>query len=239
VDTETHELIAAYALDALDGDERARAKEVLATSEEAREELRSLTEVTAAMATAAVGPAPRPELRDRILEAARAEPQNVVPLDERRRRSRLAPALGIVAAVAACAALGLGIWGASVASERDDARSALARERATAAVLAHPAAESSLTGASGRLVVGPDGHAVLVVSDVPPVPEGKTYQVWVIDGGNPVSGGLFSPDGGTLAVPVDGRVRDGSVVAVTVEDGGGASAPTAKPVIASAPVTLS
>jgi anti-sigma-K factor RskA len=238
VDAETHELIAAYALDALDGDERARAKEVLATSEEAREELRSLTEVAAAMATAAAGPAPRPELRDRILGAARAE-QNVVSLDERRRRSRLVPALGVVAAVAACAALAFGIWGASVASERDDARSALARERATAAVLAHPAAESSLTGASGRLVVGADGDAVLVVSDVPPVPAGKTYQVWVIDGGNPVSGGLFSPDGGTLAVPVDGRVRDGSVVAVTVEDDGGASAPTAKPVIASAPVTLS
>ena len=67
----------------------------------------------------------------------------------------------------------------------------------------------------------------------------EQYQVWVIDGGTPVSGGLFSPDGGTLAVPVDGRVRDGSVVAVTVEDDGGASAPTAKPVIASAPVTLS
>ena len=238
MDAETHELIAAYALDALDAEERARATEVLATSEEAREELRSLTEVAAAMATAAVGPAPRPELRDRILDAARAEPQNVVSLDERR-RSRLAPALGLVAAVAACAALALGIWGASVSSERDEARSALARERATAAVLAHPAAESSLTGASGRLVVDADGHAVLVVSDVPPVPAGKTYQVWVIDGGNPVSGGLFAPAGGTVAIPVDGQVRDGSVVAVTIEVDGGASAPSAKPVIASAPVTLS
>jgi anti-sigma-K factor RskA len=238
VDAETHELIAAYALDALDGDDRARAKEVLAASPEAREELRSLTEVAATMATATVGPAPRPELRDRILAAALAEPQNVVSLDERR-RSRLVPVLGVVAAVAACVALALGVWGASVSSERDEARSALARERAAAAVLAHPAAESKLTGASGRLVVGADGEAVLVVSDVPRAPAGKTYQVWVIDGGTPVSGGLFSPTGGTVAIPVDGRVRDGSVVAVTVEDEGGASAPTAKPVIASAPVTLS
>jgi anti-sigma-K factor RskA len=238
VDAETHELIAAYALDALDADERARAKEVLATSEEAREELRSLTEVAAAMATAAVGPAPRPELRDRILGAARAEPQNVVSLDERR-RSRLAPMLGVVAAVAACAALALGLWGASVSSERDEARSALARERAAAAVLAHPATESALTGASGRLLVGENGDAVLVVSDVPAVPAGKTYQVWVIDGGNPVSGGLIPSTGGTVAFPVDGRVRNGSVVAVTVEDDGGATAPSGKPVITSAPVTLS
>ena len=56
MDAETHELIAGYALDALDEGDRARAKELLASSEEAREELRSLTEVAAAMATATVGP---------------------------------------------------------------------------------------------------------------------------------------------------------------------------------------
>jgi anti-sigma-K factor RskA len=190
------------------------------------------------MATATAGPAPSTGLRDRILDAARAEPQNVVSLEERR-RSRLLPVLGIAAAVAACAALALGLWGASVSSNLDDARSALARERAAAAVLAQPTSEASLTGARGRLVVGDDGRAVLVVSDVPPVPTGKTYQVWVIDDGRPVSGGLFAPGNGTLAIPVDGTVGNGSVVAVTVEDDGGASAPTGKPVIASAPVSLS
>ena len=73
MDAETHELIAAYALDALDGDERARAKEVLATSEEAREELRLLTEVAAAMATAAVVPSSRMR-RSRASSAPRGEP---------------------------------------------------------------------------------------------------------------------------------------------------------------------
>jgi anti-sigma-K factor RskA len=63
--------------------------------------------------------------------------------------------------------------------------------------------------------------------------------VWVVDDGRPVSGGLFAPRDGTLAVPVDGRVRNGSVVAVTVEDDGGAAAPTGRPVISSAPITLS
>ena len=238
MDAETHELIAGYALDALDEADRARATELLASSEEAREELRSLTEVAAAMATATVGPSPAPDLRDRILDSARAEPQNVVSLEERR-RSRLVPALGIAAAAAACAALALGLWGASVSSDLDDARSALARERLAAAVLARPVSEASLTGASGRLVVGQDGQAVLVVSDVAPVPAGKTYQVWVIDGGHPTPAGLFAPDSGTQAIPVAGTVGNGSVVAVTVEDDGGVAAPTGKPVIASAPVTLS
>ena len=97
------------------------------------------------MATATVGPTPSTGLRDRILDAARAEPQNVVSLEERR-RSRLLPALGIAAAVAACAALALGLWGASVSSDLDDARSALARERAAAAVLARPTSEASADG---------------------------------------------------------------------------------------------
>ena len=80
---------------------------------------------------------------------------------------------------------------------------------------------------------------MLVVSSLPPVPAGKTYQMWVIDGGHPVSGGLFATGDGTLVIPVDAKVGQGSVVAVTVEDDGGARAPTTKPVIASAPVTLS
>lgn len=238
MDAEAHELIAGYALHALDEADQARAKELLATSEEAREELRSLTEVASALATAAAGPTPRPELRQRILEGARAKGQNVVSLEERR-RSRLVPVLGAAAALAACAALAVGLWGASVSSDLDDARDALDRERAAAAVLAQPVSESSLTGNTGRLVVGDDGRAVLVLSSPPPVPAGKTYQMWVIDDGKPVSGGLFAPDDGTLAIPVDGRVAEGSVVAVTVEDGDGAESPSGEPVIASEPITLS
>ena len=42
MDAEAHELIAGYALDALEPADRARAKELLERSEEAREELRSL-----------------------------------------------------------------------------------------------------------------------------------------------------------------------------------------------------
>ena len=223
MDAETHELIAGYALDALDEGDRARAKELLAL---VRGGARG-----ASLAHRGRGRdgdrhcrarALRPGLRDRILDAARAEPQNVVSLEERR-RSRLLPVLGIAAAVAACAALALGLWGASVSSDLDDARSALARERAAAAVLAQPTSEASLTGARGRLVVGDDGRAVLVVSDVPPVPAGKTYQVWVIDDGRPVSGGLFAPGTGTLAIPVDGSRRE------RLGRGGHASRTTAAP----------
>jgi anti-sigma-K factor RskA len=235
VDAETHELIAGYALDALDPDDTARAKKLLETSEEAREELRALSDVAAAMATAASGPAPRPELRDRIIDSARAEQQSVVSL-EAHRPSRLAPVLGGAAAVAAVVALLLGLWGASAVRDRDDARSALDRERAVAAVLADPDARTvSLETGDGRLVVDDDGGAVLVLDGTGPAPEGKTYEVWVSDGSEPVRAGLFDGANARDVVPVEQTVDSGSRVLVTVEPAGGVDAPTTDPIVVSQP----
>jgi anti-sigma-K factor RskA len=236
VDTETHELIAGYALDALDDADRARAEVLLASSEEARDELRAYSDVAAAMATAVSGPVPSPALRDRILAEARAEPQTVVSLDARR-RSRVVPVLGVVAAVAACAAIAAGIWGASVSSDLDDARATLEQQRAAAALLADPDAQTvSLEAGDGRLVVGGEGDAVLVLDSLGPAPAGRTYEVWVSDGGAPVRAGLFDGDSDRDVVPVEQTVAPGSVVLVTVEPAGGVDAPTTQPIVASEPV---
>jgi anti-sigma-K factor RskA len=235
VDAETHELIAGYALDAPDADDEARARALLATSEEAREELRAMSEVAAAMATAASGPTPRPELRGRILDAARAEPPTVVSLDAHR-RSRAVPVLGAAAAIAACAALALGLWGASASRDLDDARAALDRQRAVTAVLSDPDAEAvELEAGDGRLVVGDEGTAVLVLDGIGPAPAGKTYEVWVSDGGAPVPAGLFDGANDRDVVPVDGSVEAGSRVLVTVEPAGGVDAPTSDPIVVSQP----
>ena len=84
-------------------------EEHLAGCERCREEIAGLSGAAEALAYAS-GPAePPPELRDRILVAARAERPNVVPL-----RPRWAYAIAAVAAVAACAAVGLGIWNVSL-----------------------------------------------------------------------------------------------------------------------------
>lgn len=235
MDAETHELIAGYALDALDPDDTARVKRLLEASEEAREELRALSEVAAAMATATSGPTPRPELRERILETARAERETVVSL-EARRRSRLVPLLGAAAALAAVIAVALGLWGAGAARERDDARVALAAQQAANAVLSDPGARSvDLELGDGRLVVGDEGRSVLVLTGLEPAPAGKTYEVWVSDGGTPVPAGLFEGTSGRDVVVVDGTVDDGSRVLVTVEQRGGVDAPTSQPIVASQP----
>ena len=176
MDTETHELIAGYALDALDADDEARVRELLATSEEAREELRAISEVAAAMATATSGPTPRPELRDRILEAARAEPPTVVSL-EGYRRSRAVTALAATAALAAAAALGLGIWGAEASRDLDDARAALGRQQVATAVLSTPThgQSTSRPATATRRRRGRLGGAGAELDE--PAPEGMTYEV--------------------------------------------------------------
>ena len=92
-----HELTAGYALDALSPEERRAYEAHLEGCERCREELGTFWETTDALAVAASGPAPSEGLRDRILAAARAEPQNVVPFEPR--RSRVAPALAAAAAV--------------------------------------------------------------------------------------------------------------------------------------------
>jgi anti-sigma-K factor RskA len=235
METGIHELTAAYALDALDPEERREYESHLADCETCQEELASLSGVTEALAVAASGPAPRPELRDRILSAARAEPQTVVPFEPRRRRA--VPVVGAVAAVAAAAALAIGLYASQLRGDLDDARSALEQQRQAAAVLADPDARTvALTNGQGRLVVDENGRAALLLRDMGRAPAGKTYEVWVVEGENAVPAGLFPGEDDVDLVAVDGEVGTGDVVAVTIEDEGGAETPNLPPVVASDPV---
>ena len=211
-----HDLTAGYALDALDPEERTRYEEHLATCEACREELQGFWQVSGALARASGGPPPPAALRERILAQARAERTNVVPL--RPRRFALLPS---AAAVAAVAALGLGLWGASLSRELDDVRG-------EHAVLADPDARTFETeNGEARLVVTPEGSAALVVQELPPAPAGKDYEIWVFDRGVPHRAGLFEQPGvAVLTRPVE----PGQMVAVTVERDGGVDAPTGAPI---------
>ena len=171
---------------------------------------------------------------DRILADARAEKQTVVSLDSRR---RVSPVLAAVTAVAAAVAIGLGIYAVSLNNDLDSTRTALTAQENAAALLADPSATSvALQSGTGRLVVGSDGEAVLVLNDLPPAPAGKTYQAWIVDDQTPVSAGTFESTSDQAVVPIPQAVPAGAVVAVTVEQSGGASSPTLPPLAASEPV---
>lgn len=211
-----HELTAGYALDALDADECARYEAHLASCERCREELQGFWQVSGALAHAAGGPQPSAALRDRILEQARSERPNVVPL---RRRFTL-PVLSSAAAVAAVAAIAFGIWAVGLSRELDDTKDELA-------VLGDPNAQvfESANG-EAKLVVTPAGEAALVVRRLAPAPAGKDYEIWVFENGVPQRAGLFERPG--VAV-LTHTVEPGQMVAVTLEPDGGLDAPSGTP----------
>ena len=226
MDDVMHELTAAYALDALEGDERDRYETHLATCPTCREQLQSFWRVSGSLAHAAGGPPPPPALRARILAEARRDRPNVVPL---RRRLAL-PAAASFAAVAAVAAIGLGLWGASLSSELDDVRGQLSGNRDALAIVSDPdARQVSLEGADGRVVIASTRRAALVLSGVEPAPAGKTYEIWVIEGGTPRPAGLFDAADTRTVVAVTRPVPDDAVVAVTLEDDGGVDVPSGSP----------
>lgn len=230
-----HDLTAGYALDALAPAERRAYEEHLEGCERCQEELGTFWTTTEALALAASGPAPSDALRGRILEAARAEPQTVVPFAPR--RSRLVPALSAAAAIAAVVALAVGLWATQLSDDLDEAQLALEQERRAAAVLADPDARTvALTSGQGRLVVSPDGDAVLVLDALDPAPEGMTYEAWIVEDGSASPAGLFAGADGRDVVGIDGTVEPGDVVAVTVERAGGVDAPENDPIVASQPV---
>ena len=80
----------------------------------------------------------------------------------------------------------------------------------------------AVDGAPGNLIVaGSDATLVVCLDDAP---SGKTYEAWVIAAETPRPAGLFS--GGCQSVPLEEPVSAGNTVAVTLEDEGGATAPT-------------
>jgi anti-sigma factor RsiW len=214
-----HDLTAGYALDALDPAERARYEEHLASCDACREELQGFWSVSGSLALAAGGPAPPARLRERILEQARSERPNVVPLRPRRLLPRVFPA---VAAVAAVAALAFGVWAAVLHGDLSDAEKQLA-------VLSDPNAQTFASAdGEANLVVTPAGDAALVVRKLAPAPAGKDYEIWVFENGVPKPAGTFQEPGVTMLTR---SVDPGQMVAVTLERDGGVDAPTGAPIL--------
>jgi anti-sigma factor RsiW len=211
-----HDLTAAYALDALGPDDAHAYEQHLAGCERCQVELASLGAAAGSLAYAVLPVEPPPALRERILQAAVAERPNVVPL-----RPRTRP-LAAIAAVAACAAVGLGVWNVVLHSDLNSAKEALRGV--------------PLTGASGSVVVGAGGSGALVVSNLVAAPAGKTYEAWVIDHGKALPAGTFSGGGRTIVIRLTRALRAGAIVAVTLERAGGVEQPTREPFITSQPV---
>jgi anti-sigma-K factor RskA len=224
---EIEELIAAYAVHALDLDERAQVQteilEHIAGCDPCRSLFRELNELSGELALATPPARVSQDLENRIMDAARGERPASTPRYPTRRWQ------GIAAGVAVAAVIALVVWniqlGSSLRHERSNAREAIL----AMSLLNDPSAHrATLTGQEGSVLVAlrPDGSAALAASGIPEVPDGRLYEVWFLTEGRPTRAAVFKPEGGTAIVTarVPGTF---DAVGVTLERGpNGSSAPT-------------
>lgn len=235
------ELLGAYALNAVDPDERAMVDAHLADCPRCRAELHDHLQVAAMLGNTG-GDAPD-GVWDRIASTLEESPPpmrltlppreapgdattNVVPLAARRRTGgRLA-----FAALGAAAALVIGVLGAKVVQQDDELdriNAALEADTllsaANVALLDPDAAQTTLTSPDGRVsasaVVLPDGTGFLMADDLPALDGARTYQLWGQTGGGLISLGLLGAEPGEV-VPFQtgGEV---AALAITEEVAGG------------------
>ena len=229
------EMIPARALSALDAAEERALNEHLDNCAECRKELEDWQATAATLALASDSAEPSPEVRERILSEVRKDRSStpeVIPFKSPPRNIWSSfGTLGAIAAVVLFTALSVGLavlW-------RQNQR--LARENKFVELVNTPGARvSELRGAepgqsaTAKLAYDRAGHAILMASKLPSVPQGKAYQLWFIVGDKPpVPGKTFVPDKAGTAILEDELPRDAvdaNVFAITVEPEGGSSAPT-------------
>lgn len=236
--SELQDLLGAYALDAVDPDERATIDEHLDTCPRCRAEVRDHRETVAMLAftgqdapsgvweklSASLGDVPPPIPLNVALGSRAAD---VVDLDERRRRSTRIRAAGLVAA----AAVVISVLALAV-SLRDDGGD---RARFEAAIAGEPRiALASTDGRHSAHIVVTDGRGYLFNDNLPVLADDQVYQLWGRRGAELISLGLLGTD------PEQERFVAGDefdAYAITIERAGGVVSSEQVPVVAGRVIT--
>jgi hypothetical protein len=241
-------LLGAYALDAVDPDEAAAVEAHLAECPRCRSEVAAHRNTASVLARVG-GEAPARTwdhiaaelaLDDRAAldDSAEIKPlsgrSNVAPLPVWRRVAL--PVVATVAGAAAAAAVILGVSAARLDNRVNNLSNALSAgglHQAAAAAVLSPQHEnvqllSSSNQATAQVVTLPDGNAYLVSSKFPALDSQRTYQLWGLVNGRPVSLGLLGSNPQLAAFRVEPGV---SRLMVTAEPRGGVPQPTT-PVLA-------
>jgi anti-sigma-K factor RskA len=228
---ELNVLAGAYALDALDDDERAVFEEHLETCERCTDEVAGMR-LTAAELSHTTETAPPAQLRDQVLSAiSQVRPlppvlDNVIAL----RRARTSRSVWQFVA-AACALVAIAISGWGYSQHRDATRTASAQSSVQALLHAPDlrVRTTALEQGSGTLLYSTGEHRVLLVGQgMPALPSGKTYQLWMLPAnGQAVSAATFHPDrDGNMQLSVSGDLSGFARMAISVEPAGGSARPT-------------
>ena len=240
------ELIAALALDAVEGDERTALEAHLAECPRCQSEFDAMLEVAAALGNS-VEPLPEhlwASISNRIYDENAREAPVLTLFDTegstsniRRRPSRstwvrksLALPLAVAAVVVAVLAFQLVSDNGRV-SNLQQALRASDSSAITAALHAPGHKLVTLKGASDQklaeFVMLPDGRGYLVSAKMPTLTTSETYQLWGVFGGKTISIGLMGSEPGHVTFTAAGPPTP-TELAVTVEPAGGAPTPTSQ-----------
>lgn len=238
--TDAHTLAAAYALGALDEDEREDFDTHLQACEACRQDAAEFEATTARLA-AAVSQPPPAAAKAQVMAAV----DGVRQLPPRVPAAGRAPALGgflrrravslaLAAGVAAAALGGVAVWQTQNGREQEQqARQAQQQLDAVSAVLAAPDARTvhgkAANGALTTVVTSEQrNQAVFTAAGLPSPGAGKTYQLWLDHDGTMLPAGLIDHDG---TVTLTGDPADAGAVGLTLEPDGGSPRPTTDPLL--------
>lgn len=213
-----------YAFGVLDGAELARFEEHLAGCGRCAEVVDGDLAMVGALHLTVPEVEASPSFKERLLERAAAEldaqttapiidaPANIAPFRGVQPASRSLAWLLPLAAVIVALLAGAGI---------------LSRQFAAVQVVKTAALENRADGGRAEVLVRPSGEGVIQMRGFETLRDGRVYQAWVIrPGSQPLATGASMDGNGTLTL--DGDIR-GAKVAVTLEPGPGARAPTLPP----------
>jgi len=235
---EIEELIGAYALDAVEPDERAAIEAHLAGCPRCRAELADHLEAASYLSYTG---APAPDALWGRISAALEEPPPalrlavVQPRTERRGPSR--PALWTLAAAAAVILVVMSVALVRQHAQIDDLhhQQAAAVARSARQAMSDPAGQHfTLTSPSGAevsatAVISPSGTGYLLASDLPKLASDRTYQLWGVSGSRVISLGLLGPSPQVSTFSAHGGVKG---LAITDEVAGGVAVTRQTPVLA-------
>ena len=249
-------LLGAYALDAVPPEEAVLVAAHVAECPRCTAELDAHREVAgmlgdlggeappvlwAAIASQATVPEGASEAAEALGGLAAQQTVPAGPATRRRATTWQRAAAAVVAVAAAVAIVLLGVQ-VSRLNDRVSTLTALARAHglgeAVQAALLDPSAQRITLRADGghgkvvaELVVVPAAHSFLVDSRLPPLPRTRTYQLWAVTVGPPISLGLLGSNPDVVPFIVNHH-RTSITYAISVEPASGSSGPTSTPIAA-------